>query len=78
MLFFINSLHFYRSQRSCGKVMFSQASVILFTGEGGVLGRVGACVAGVWQGECMVGACMAGETATAVDCTHPTGMHSSW
>ena len=24
--------HFYRPQRSCGKVMFSQASVILFTG----------------------------------------------
>ena len=32
-----------------------------------------ACVAGghVWQG-----ACMAGEMATAVDCTHPTGMYS--
>ena len=29
-------LSFYRSQRSCGKVMFSQASVILFTGAGGV------------------------------------------
>ena len=26
--------HFYRPQRSCCKVMFSQASVILFTGEG--------------------------------------------
>ena len=25
----------YRPQRSCGKVMFSQASVILFTGGGG-------------------------------------------
>ena len=31
-------LHFYHPQWSCGKVMFSQASVILFTGEG-------ACVA---------------------------------
>ena len=27
-------LHIYRPQRSCGKVMFLQASVILFTGEG--------------------------------------------
>ena len=27
-------LVYYRPQRSCGKVMFSQASVILFTGEG--------------------------------------------
>ena len=26
--------NYYRSQRSCGKVMFSQASVILFTGGG--------------------------------------------
>ena len=45
----------YRPQRSCSKVMFSQASVILFTGGGvrggGVHGRR-ACVAGgcAWQG----------------------------
>ena len=26
--------HFYRPQRRCGKVMFSRASVFLFTGEG--------------------------------------------
>ena len=26
--------NFYRPQRSCGKIMFSQASVILFTGGG--------------------------------------------
>ena len=33
----------------------------------------GPCVAGGhgWQG----GACVAGETATAVDSTHPTGIH---
>ena len=37
----------------------------------------------VWQGACVVrgervcqGVCMAGETATAVDGTHPTGLHS--
>ena len=24
------------------------------------------------------GACVAGETATAADGTHPTGMHSCW
>ena len=38
-----------------------------------------------WYGTCMVGgawhggertACIAGETATAADGTHPTGMHS--
>ena len=28
--------YFYRPQCSCGKVMFSQVSVILFTGGGGV------------------------------------------
>ena len=51
--------------------------------EGGVHGN-----GQVWQkGVCMVGgmhssghawwgACMAGKTATAVDSTHPTGMHS--
>ena len=27
-------------------------------------------------GTCVVGGCMAGETATAVDSMHPTGMHS--
>ena len=44
----------------------------------------GACVAGGMHGRrtCMSGgvrgrgACVAGETATAADGTHPTGMHS--
>ena len=58
--------HCYRPQHSCGKVMFSQVSVILFTGGVCVVGGVhggghvwqGVCGAGwhVWQGE---GACMA-------------------
>ena len=67
--------------------MFSQASVILSTG-----GHAwqGVCVVGVMHGRGRVwqggmygrggvhgrGACMAGETATAADGTHPTGMHS--
>ena len=34
----------YRPQRSCGKVMFSQASVILLTGEG--ISAQGVCVCG--------------------------------
>ena len=54
---------------SCGKIMLSQASVIQSTGEEGR----------AWQGEHAWqggGACMAGETATAADGTHPTGMHS--
>ena len=46
---------YYSPQRSCGKVMFSQASVILFTG-GDVC--VGGCA---WQGARMAGgACMVG------------------
>ena len=30
----IHSIYYYRPQRTCGKVMFSQGSVILFTGGG--------------------------------------------
>ena len=44
-------------------------------GRGGVCGRVGAYM----KGACMTGVCVwggAGETATAVGGTHPTGMHS--
>ena len=52
--------------------MFSQASVILSTGGGGMRGE-GGCT---WQGGACQGACMAGETSTAADGTHPTGMHS--
>ena len=40
--------------------------------HGGRHARQGACVA---MGG---GACMAGETATAVGSMHPTGMHSCW
>ena len=52
---------------------------------GGMCGR-GACMVGgcawqrgwhAWQGVCVVGgSCVAGETATEADGTHPTGMHS--
>ena len=66
---------YYRPQRSCGKVMFSQACV-----KNSVQRGWGACMAGgmhrrggVWQG---VGVCMAGETAIAAGGMHPTGMHS--
>ena len=58
--------HFYRPHRSWGKVIFSQACVILFTGgtcvAGGVRGR--GCVARgpAWPGACMAGGwCMAGR-----------------
>ena len=53
--------------------MFSQAFVILSAGGGGR----GACVVEERGNACVaVGACMAGEMATAADGTHPTGMHS--
>ena len=47
--------------------------------QGGMHGGRGACIA--WGmhgiGVCMTGGvCMARETATAADGTHPTGMHS--
>ena len=42
-------------------------------GGGGCVVVVGVCVTGghAWQG-----VCVAGEMATAVGSTHPTGMHS--
>ena len=40
---------------------------------GGHAWRGGACVAGGMRGR---GACVAAETLTAADGTHPTGMHS--
>ena len=42
---------------------------------GGGLCMAGACMA---RGCAWWGACMAGETATTVDSTHPTGMHSCY
>ena len=77
---------YYRPQRSCGKVMCSQASVILPTG-GGVCGRPprqthppppSTC----WDTHTHPAQCMLGYTppphpaASAADGTHPTGMHS--
>ena len=61
----------YRPQRSCAKVMFTQASVTLFTGS-------------VWQTPLPLGRPLSPttgqtppqQTATAADGTHPTGMHS--
>ena len=45
--------------------------------QGGICGR-GTCMAGGMHGGevCVAGVCVEGETATAVDGTHPTGMHS--
>ena len=78
-----NGAIYYRPQRSWGKVIFSQASVILSTGSG----LRGVClVPGVWSwGGCLLGGggLVPGGlvettpgTATAADGTHPTGMHS--
>ena len=60
------SNHNNRPQRSCGKVMFSQASVILFTWRG-VYPSVH------WGRHPRADT---PPTATAADGTHPTGMHS--
>ena len=57
-------LLFYRPQRSCGKVMFSKASVILFTGG--------------YLADTFPGQTPLQQTATASDGTHPTGMHSCY
>ena len=61
-------MSYYRQQRSWGKVIFSQASVILSTGGGacvaggrGMLGRGGVCGRGV----CMVGGVRARERGCA-------------
>ena len=48
---------------SCGKVMFSQVCVKNSVHMGWYMAGGG-------------GSCLAGEMATAVDGTHPTGMHS--
>ena len=62
-------------KRSCWKLMFSQASVILSGGclrcEGQGMHWGGGCVRGGGRGACVVG-----ETATAADGTYPTGMNS--
>ena len=72
------SLCYYRPQRSCSKVMFSQASVILFIG--GVSGRhpPGADTpqADTRQADTPRQTPPRQQTATEADGTHPTGMHS--
>ena len=61
--------------------MFLQMSVILFEGGHAWRGE-GVWWGGAWQGACMTeghawqGACVAGETSTAEDGMHPSGMHS--
>ena len=75
------------SEFSLITVSNSSCERCLSTGGGGHAWRKGACVAkggmhSKWgvcgkEGVCMaVGACVAGETVTAADGTHPTGMHS--
>ena len=47
-----NTFTFYGLQHSCGKVMFSQASVILFTRRGGC---IPACTGQTPPAQCMLG-----------------------
>ena len=99
----VGSLYFYRLQHNCGKVMYSQASVILFMGGGCVsqhaMGQTPPRQTPPWadiphpwadpptprqtppmrhhsQGRHPPGRHPPPPTATAVDSTHPTGMHS--
>ena len=63
--------------QKCGKVMFLQVCVILFTGEGVcipacIAGGIPACLAAGLGG--FIPACIAGGIPVAG--THPTGMHS--
>ena len=69
----------YRPQRSWGKVMFLQASVILLTGGGVCLVLGGLLRGGAWSwGVSALGGAWwrPPGTATAAGGTHPTGMHS--
>ena len=69
-------------KRSCGKVMFLHLSVILFTRGVGVcvsehaLGRRGLPLVPEGLPDAPLGRQPPPKTATAVDGTHPTGMHS--
>ena len=69
---FVNYLNFYRPQRSWGKVIFLQASVILFTG--------GVCLSACWvpdqAGITSPGAEYTGRNGQQVGGMHPTGMQS--
>ena len=82
----ISMSHIYSPQRSCGKVMFSQASVILFTRRG-VSDRHSPGRHPPWANTPLGRPTPLGrhppwadtppqQTATAADGTHPTGMHS--
>ena len=78
--------YIYRPQRSCGKVMFSQASVILSTGDVAETPWANTPRVDTPSAQCMLGytpppQCMLGSTtpppmATAANGRHPTGMHS--
>ena len=66
----------YRPQRCCGKVVFLQASVILFTGGGCLPAPPGRPP---WADTPRADTPQADtplQMATAADGTHPTGMHS--
>ena len=63
--------YYYRPQRSCGKVMFSQACVKNSVHRGVC---ILACTGQIPPTQYMLG--YMPPAATAVDGTHPTGMHS--
>ena len=67
----------YSPQRSCDKVIFSQASVILST-EGEVSAPAHAGIHTPPLGRHTPGQTSPPPVATAADGTHPTGMHSCY
>ena len=69
--------HFYRPQRSWGKVIFSQASVILLTGGGSASVNAGIPPGpGTPRDQAPPGAEHAGRYGQRAGGTHPTGMQS--
>ena len=57
MIILIFTVH----KRSCGKVMFSRVSTILFTGRGGLGGVLGLCLGGICPGDLCLGALCSGS-----------------
>ena len=84
---YCNAVSYYRPQRSCRKVMYSQVCVKNSVHGGGwgclpqcMLGYIHSPISGQTPplGRHPLGRHPPGQTATAADGMHPTGMHSCY